>query len=252
MKVLKDYYAQIAGIILAFGFAFTLLGVYDTHTLPFYMRLTFWTVTMATGIITTFLLMPAIVNKWLRDYPPTLQVLLCAILASFPVTFVLTFFNPTFGLDSSLIRWGWQFGYVLVVSIIVGIVNYPFMKWAGIFGPDEDMDVTQAGDHPVSQFLQRLPRKYHEADLYGFSAEDHYLRVYTDRGEDLILLRFADAKKELSDVEGLQVHRSWWVMCDGVSESRREKGKPVLILKSGVSVPVSRTYLDAAREAFKL
>ena len=41
--------------------------------------------------------------------------------------------------------------------------------------------------------------------------EDHYVRVFTDAGESLILLRLSDAMAEVRDVPGLQIHRSHWV-----------------------------------------
>ena len=81
------------------------------------------------------------------------------------------------------------------------------------------------------------------------SSEDHYLRIHTSRGEELILMRLADAVRELDGAAGVQVHRSWWVAKGGVADAKRDNGKLVLVLKSGTEVPVSRTYLTAAKEA---
>lgn len=39
--------------------------------------------------------------------------------------------------------------------------------------------------------------------LLALAAEDHYLRVYTDRGENLILRRFGDALADLAGLDGL-------------------------------------------------
>ena len=107
----------------------------------------------------------------------------------------------------------------------------------------------QAAADPAATFLDRLPLKYRGADLWALSSEDHYLRVHTSRGEELILMRLADAIRELSGSRGVQVHRSWWVAPDGVRDTRRDNGKLVLVLKSGTEVPVSRTFVQAAREA---
>lgn len=41
--------------------------------------------------------------------------------------------------------------------------------------------------------------------------EDRYLRIHTDGGSDLILMRLRDAVGELAGADGLQVHRSFWV-----------------------------------------
>lgn len=244
MAILKRYSWQIVLVILAFGFVFSVLGVYDTYGLPFYMRFTFWTATMATGITASILAAPFVVNRALKGQHVVLQIIAGALVASVPVTFVLTIFNPTFSFNSSLKIWVIQFVYVLIISLVVGAAGYPFMKKIGAFG-----EVQDRGEIEVAAFLQRLPRKFHTAELYGFSAEDHYLRVYTDRGEELILHRFADATRELSNAKGLQVHRSWWVMQDGVTDIRAEGGKKVIVLKSDVTAPISRTYIKEAKRA---
>ena len=245
MAIIRQYSWQIALVILGFGFVFSLLGVYDTHGLPFYMRLTFWTATMATGITASILATPFLANHALKGHHPVVHVIAGSLIASIPVTFVLTIFNPTLNFNSPLKIWVLQFGYVLLISLVVGASSYPFMKKIGAFGGDKE---TVAGE--ASTFLKRLPLKYHDATLYGFSAEDHYLRVYTDKGEELILLRFADAMRDLTNAEGLQVHRSWWVATSAVVSVQTEGGKKVLVLKSDTKVPVSRTFMKPAKKAF--
>ena len=91
--------------------------------------------------------------------------------------------------------------------------------------------------------------KYRTADLHAISAEDHYLRVHTRLGEELILMRFSDALRELDGADGLQAHRSWWVARTGVVDSRREDGKLLLVLKSGGLAAVSRTYASTVKAA---
>jgi DNA-binding LytR/AlgR family response regulator len=81
----------------------------------------------------------------------------------------------------------------------------------------------------------------------ALASEDHYLRVYTARGDTLVHHRF-DALAELGDA-GVRVHRSWWVARAAVTGSEREGERIVLLLSNGLRVPVSRTYLIPAREA---
>lgn len=85
--------------------------------------------------------------------------------------------------------------------------------------------------------------------LLALAAEDHYLRVFTDRGEELILRRFGDALIDVSALDGAQVHRGWWVARDAVVGSEREGDRTILSLVNGVRVPVSRTYAKAARDS---
>ena len=98
------------------------------------------------------------------------------------------------------------------------------------------------------RFLERLPLKLRGGELWAVESEDHYLRLHTSKGQDLILLRLADAVAELEGIEGMQVHRSWWVARGAIEDARRGDGRATLTLKDGSEVPVSRTYAKALRE----
>jgi len=101
---------------------------------------------------------------------------------------------------------------------------------------------------PSVKFLERLPLKLRGAEVWAVEAEDHYLRLHTSKGQDLILLRLADAIAELEGIEGAQVHRSWWVARDAIADARRGDGRATLKLKDGAEVPVSRTYARILRD----
>ncbi len=100
-----------------------------------------------------------------------------------------------------------------------------------------------------ARFLERLPPKLKGARLIAVQSEDHYLRLHTDRGSDLILMRLADALAELEGLEGAQTHRSWWVARDAVRDVARGDGRATLTLDGGLSVPVSRRHARALRAA---
>lgn len=80
--------------------------------------------------------------------------------------------------------------------------------------------------------------------VYAIKAELHYVRVYTDRGEDLIHYRFSDAVSEMVVCAGLQVHRSWCVATDDVVG----RGTRHLTLANGMEIPVGRAYQTRVRE----
>ena len=102
---------------------------------------------------------------------------------------------------------------------------------------------------PPPKFLARLPAKLAGAELYAVEAEDHYLRLHTSLGQDLMLMRLADAIVELEGLEGAQTHRSWWVARAAVTSVERADGRAVLTLKDGAEAPVSRGYARALRAA---
>lgn len=100
-----------------------------------------------------------------------------------------------------------------------------------------------------ARFLERLPPKLRGARLIAVQAEDHYLRLHTAQGSDLILMRLSDALAELEGLEGAQTHRSWWVARDAVVSVARGDGRATLTLDRGLTAPVSRRYARALRDA---
>jgi DNA-binding LytR/AlgR family response regulator len=100
-----------------------------------------------------------------------------------------------------------------------------------------------------ARFIERLPLHLRAGRLIAVQAEDHYLRVHTDLGSDLILMRLSDAVAELDGLEGAQTHRSWWVAKDAVRGVTRGDGRATLVLEGGLTAPVSRSYAATLREA---
>lgn len=79
--------------------------------------------------------------------------------------------------------------------------------------------------------------------VVAVQAEDHYIRVHVDDGSSrLIYRRFVDALSELKDLDGMQVHRSFWVRRSAIANSINERGNLRLQLTSGIVVPVSHKH----------
>jgi hypothetical protein len=95
-------------------------------------------------------------------------------------------------------------------------------------------------------FVQKLPVEK-RGPVWAVTAEQHYLRVYTSRGNDLILMRFSDALEQLRPYDGLQIHRSHWVAQAGVQGLETENKRLHVHLKNGVKLPVSRPNYAAAK-----
>ncbi|MCC5976690.1 MAG: LytTR family transcriptional regulator [Salinarimonas sp.] len=85
--------------------------------------------------------------------------------------------------------------------------------------------------------------------LLCLEMEDHYLRIHTDKGSDIILMRMADAEQELAGVEGMRVHRSWWVAREAVTGMTRDGTRLLIHLENGLEIPVGKTYRAALKEA---
>jgi len=144
----------------------------------------------------------------------------------------------------------WPPLYVLVLGVTVAISAVAWLVDRAFNQPGVQTHAPAHGaaSAPV-RFIERLPAKLKGAVIYAISSEDHYLRLHTSKGADLILMRMSDAIAELDGLEGAQTHRSWWVARDAVESVRREGDKVTLLLKGGVEAPVSRPNVKPLRDA---
>lgn len=118
----------------------------------------------------------------------------------------------------------------------------------------ETRDENTSADQPEATeiaFLRRIP-VHLGRKLVSVSVQDHYLDVVTEKGRQMILMRFSDALDELQNAGGLQIHRSHWVALDAIADVRRKPSGLEIRLKDGRELPVSRSRLDAVRETLQL
>ena len=132
-------------------------------------------------------------------------------------------------------------GAVVTTFMIVVIVSVLIEGVIQLLGGAEDDVAAESG---FAKFMQRLPLEK-RGTLIRIEAEDHYLRVVTDKGAEMILMRLTDAEAELGPREGMRVHRSHWIVPGAVTASQRYRGQLRLTLQDGVEIPVSRSYQDA-------
>ena len=123
-----------------------------------------------------------------------------------------------------------------VVSFLIGLL------------PSARTDASRTEGPKVPPLLDRVPLDKRGA-LLALSSEDHYTRIQTARGEEMVLLRLADAIREAAPEPGLRVHRSHWVALAAVTAARRDGERAILTLTGGTEIPVSRANVPAIREA---
>lgn len=215
---------------------------------PFLLALLFWFALVVSGTLVGEVTVWAY-YKWRPDGPAWLMIVITSLVTAVGVTFVIyamTWFSGGYiVVDSASIHI--LYFYVLVISTAMTLLGYTLSRAFDVAGPDF---VQSADDKGAAEaFLERLPVKYRTAELWAVSSEDHYCRVHTSLGTDLILMRLSDAERELASADGLRVHRSWWVSRKAVKDARREGGRIVLTLKSDTEVSVSRSYQEAVRAA---
>ncbi|HEU0310376.1 MAG TPA: LytTR family DNA-binding domain-containing protein [Sphingomicrobium sp.] len=176
---------------------------------------------------------------------PELRLVAVAIASALPLTFVAAW-------AISLVRPGhlYQplqlpalFGAVAVVQLAI---VFTLLRKSSL-SPQPPPAPNKDKPRPFPRaLLSRLPNRL-GGEIVALQAEDHYLRVHTTLGSDLVLMRLSDAVATIEPDLGLQVHRSWWVAQDAICEIMRSDHRTHLKLRNGLLVPVGRTYSAAVR-----
>ena len=241
-------------IMLGVGLTLALLGPFGTFAAPFGLRLLYWEALLLGGYVLYFpaMLVSSRAAKRLMLPEPAMWAAACAF-ATVPMTAVVWWANavwqpvhpPT--IDEAI----GLYGNVLIVGALACAALW-FAKSRRIArsaanlsaalplepAASESPPAILAPSAPVP-LLERLP-PHLGTTLLGLEMEDHYVRAHTAAGSALILMRMRDAVALLGDIDGAQVHRSWWVARNAVVRSRREGRNHRLVLAGGLEAPVAR------------
>ena len=236
----------IIGLAAALVLAVT--GALGTGAAPFGLRLLYWLCVVLPGSLLGLIIAFA-VDSWGRlAGRPLPEVLLTSLLVAIPHTFIVVVASALmFGLQAitpGLVLW---FGLIVMfVSLVLTAINYatapvvPPMPMAAM-AETAPAPAEAAGPPALPAALaERLPPRLQSGRLLALAAEDHYLRIHTDLGSDLVLMRMVDAIALLADVPGARVHRSWWVARAAVTGTARDGDRLLLQLPGGLTAPVSR------------
>lgn len=231
--------ARYQGLLMGF------LGPFDSERIPAPHRYAYWMSCMVGGG-----LIGVVIDSLLerRLPPPWRRAMLASLLMTPPVS--------AWVMASAAVILGGHFmrpdflrllGQVLTISLAVMLVR------ALLWRPRPtriETRVVVAPPTPEAEtaFRKRLSARRRAARLLAVEAHDHYLKVHTDAGEELITLRFADALAELDEAHGWRVHRSWWIAAEAEGV-RWRRGVGAARLAGGLVAPVSRTYAPVLRDA---
>lgn len=164
-----------------------------------------------------------------------------AALAAAPGAFLvqasLRVFSPA-SLDQ--VSWTSLLLQTLPMNLILALVG-----WRVLGGRLEAQRVAEVVRESGPGLSQRLPPELRSAPVLAIQAEDHYLRVFTARGEALIHMRIGDAEQVLTAEDGVRTHRSFWVARRSFQSVERKEGRMTLVLVDGKTIPVSRSRVDA-------
>ena len=222
----------MAGVAAVLGIA----GPFDTGAvMPLLPRLAYWlvvvTMTYAIGYFTSEAL-----GRWIGPrLPVPAKIAAIGLVAGLAIgLFMIALNGAVFPVRSS---WSDLPPFLATTCGIAAVVT-AVMYYAG-------PEATPESQTPA--ILERLPLDK-RGPILALSVEDHYVRVRTAKGEEMVLMRLSDAIRETGPTPGLQVHRSHWVATSAVTAARRIGDRAVLTLTSGDEIPVSRSNLPQVRD----
>ena len=210
-------------------------GPFGTHdVLPFWPRLGYWALACGVSIALSVL-----------AFGGGAQTLVQRVVVN--VAFILGLSGVIHGLNILLFdQAGWsQFWYLSgTVLATTVVVNGVFWLIRQFYAPDP---APVAEPRELNRFLLRIPLEK-RGPLHRLEAQDHYVLAVTDKGQALILMRFADALEEIAPLGGVQVHRSHWIMPEHAQKALRKNGRDFIAMPDGAQVPVSRKFRPKAKE----
>lgn len=240
-----------AGVLIAIGTFLAVLGPYGTQAFGWPLVWIYWTGLILLGGISGHLGV-RLMRRLRPDGPDGIWFAGAAVFLSVPVTAMV------FTIDA--VRRGapdWSHlpllgAFVLVIAAAMTGISYVRHRQTHMMAARVQAAADAGAASPACAspaLLDKLPVRLRRAAILSMSAEDHYLRVRTDAGEALILMRLSDAAAACAALDGARTHRSWWVARAAIADARKGDGRGVLILTDGTEVPVSRSYYPALKEA---
>jgi len=202
-------------------------------------RLEFWIILCLVGGIGIFIsdiLLALFSPKW----PELIKAFFQSIAGTIAVLIPLfTIYGPE---DLPSYERAVIFVWAIMALIVAGA--FIFSRQTRGIRQDQISDTVTPTSHNMEpKVLSRLPIHLQSAELYALSAEDHYVRIHTSKGEEMVLMRLSDAIAETEAVSGLQTHRSWWVSKEAIKDIQSKGRNAEITLKGDIKVPVSRNAL---------
>lgn len=250
--ILPERFLTDLGVMALFGVFFAAIGPFDTIDQTPVQRVIYWMITMLLG-----LLVIRSVEAALKRIAPienrALRIIVVAALCTPPQTAVV------FLVGWQVVRYRSDLNfyvYLLFPVFIIALAAVSALELARWTRARGDRPTREAGaaiktsSAAPEAIARHLPAPLRTAELIALQAEDHYVRVHTSAGSDLVLMRFSDAVAAADDaLRGFRLHRSWWASEASLEAVSYKRGSGQARLQGGITAPVSRTYYPALKEA---
>ncbi|MCI2397952.1 LytTR family DNA-binding domain-containing protein [Aliiroseovarius subalbicans] len=210
-------------------------GTFDVFSAP--ERILYWAITIGVAIVIVVAarlalrqLFPQLAQIWIS--------LAIALILAGLLTPVIVFVLQTVverHMDVNEPPW-MVYAMVAGAGLYIEILRITALRWRQAHTPPVEPPA-----NPSPRLARRLPDGM-GGEILHLNARNHLVDVHTSTGLMTLRLRLSDAINEMEGVPGLCTHRSHWVALSAVVSSECEGNRPVLVLRNGSRVPVSRKY----------
>jgi hypothetical protein len=228
--------------LVVFGVFLATIAPFGTASAPGPMRHLYWQLAVVGGGVIAALIEQGLAPR-LSGRPRLFIVLQLAIMTPVITAWVSLLPVFLFGDAVSAARFLRLLPEVLAINVAAVVLTVLTRK---ALNRGDTRSSAPEGLAPLA-IRSKLPPRLARACLVAVEAEDHYLRIRTEAGSALVLMRLGDALDVLSPLDGFRTHRSWWVARTAVQTVRWKGGRGVLGLSDGSLAPVSRTYAAALK-----
>lgn len=231
-------WAALAGAALVLGMVGP-FGTYESLRLP--ARLAYWAAIVVSTYFLGFAFVSLLEKLIFTGRPGPAGFALIGAVAGVPVALFVWLLNRlVYGADVVFLL-PLTLYVMAIAAVSSGVIAFFSVRLAHAPAPAQP-----SAQRP--KLIDRLQPRLRGKLLY-LSMQDHYVEVVTDKGSELILMRMSDAVDETAPVEGLQIHRSYWVASDAVTGTTRRDGRLILSMSDGAELPVSRNRIGAVKDA---
>lgn len=232
-------------IVLAVSSFLTFIQPFDTHIMNLPVTWGYWILMVSIGTVAGHLSVHYS-YKLADKIPEILRYILISVIVAAIVYPCNAFLLYLLGVGLGVVLSPFHFLTVWVISIGISFFFFMVERSRLAEALSQQAETTQSG---LQTFFDRLPIHIKKGEIWALKSEGHYLRVYTSKGDDLILMRLSDAIREVSSLQGVQTHRSWWVSEAGTNSIHKENGgHNFVLLENGVHAPISKARMKHVKE----
>lgn len=246
----RRFAAKIQAVINAFPSAiilwpaiaaFALTGPFGTYeSLSFSELFVYWSVAIVgNGLFFNAFVLMTLTHPALSGIRRPIRLTMGALAASpFGAVMLYLLDNYFRGSSSGPLFFLWLCACVFLVGLAITLIQYRKQTAS-------EIEFEKAGKEP--SFLDRLPTELGQ-DVQSMSMNDHYVQVFTNKGNALVHAKFADAVAGTGELLGVQCHRSHWVAIRAIKDAKLSGRNKHVVLVDDRQIPVSDAHAGHLRD----